>query len=239
MKKYILLLCLILNVILNVKAQSADTLIHNTEYANAVLWTRNSGEFRALNFQAYNYAKISLDNALKASKSSKPKCVIVDIDETVLDNSAYYEYMLKEKKALTWDNWKHWLLTQSADTIPGAVNFLRYAASKNIEVFYVTNREEIFNEATLKNLQKFNFPNADATHYFPMVTTHHKTSRRDVIAKTHEILLLAGDNLSDFNEVFYKRKEDVKKQVNSQQGLFGKQFIILPNSIYGGWKRNQ
>lgn len=218
------------------KAQNSDTTHRNTEYANAVFWTRSSGEYRALNFQAYNFARLSLDQALKKSKNKKPKCVIVDIDETVLDNSAYYEHALKEKKALNWPNWKNWLLTQSADTVPGAVAFLRYAASKKISVFYVTNREEVFNEVTLQNLQKYNFPNADQQHYLPMVTTYNKDARRVQIAKDYDILLLAGDNLSDFTNLFYEKRAEVKDRVNQMQAEFGHRFIMLPNAIYGSWK---
>ena len=237
MRIYIILFLATANLLSTVKAQAPDSLILNSEFANAVLWTRTSGEFRALNFQAYNFAKISLDNALKASDNTRPQCVIVDIDETILDNSAYYEYILKEKKALSWENWKHWLLTQTSDTIPGAVDFLRYAASKNVEVFYVTNREEIFTKSTLDNLRKFNFPNVDSAHYLPSVKTYDKDPRRALVAKTHEILLFAGDNLSDFSNFFYEKGEGVHDRVNSEQSLFGTKFIVLPNTIYGSWKK--
>ena len=217
--------------------QSKDSTSLNKEFVKSVLWTRNSGEYRALNFQAYNFATLSLDKALKEKKDKRPKCVIVDIDETVLDNSEYYEVAIKDKKPLNWANWKNWLLTQTADTVPGAAAFLNYAASKNVEVFYVTNREVDFDESTLINLKKFNLPNVDTAHYLPMVTTYNKDDRRAEIAKKYNILLYAGDNLSDFTSFFYKKGEDVKGKVNEQQKLFGTKFIVLPNSIYGSWVR--
>jgi 5'-nucleotidase (lipoprotein e(P4) family) len=218
-------------------AQTPDSLAANQKLATAVLWTRTSGEYRALNFQAYNFAKLSLENALKNRDITKPAAVVVDIDETVLDNSAYYEHALKEKRALTWDNWKNWLLTQSADTVPGAVGFLKYAASRNVAVFYVTNREEIFNESTLKDLKKYGFPNADPAHYFPSKGDYNKDPRREAIAATHHILLFAGDNLSDFTSLFYNKENKAKAYVDENRDLFGTKFIVLPNSLYGGWKK--
>lgn len=215
--------------------QSKDSTALNLEYVKSVLWTRKSGEYRALNFQAYNFAMLSLDKALSENTDKRPKCVIVDIDETVLDNSAYYEVAIKEKKPLNWKNWKDWLLTQSADTVPGAASFLRYAASKKVEVFYVTNREIDFNESTLINLKKYELPNVDTLHYLPMKTTYNKDERRAEIAKKYNILLFAGDNLSDFNSFFYGNRESVKERVDEQQKLFGRKFIVLPNCIYGSW----
>jgi 5'-nucleotidase (lipoprotein e(P4) family) len=235
MKKCFVLLALIISSIA-AKAQGADSVSSTKEIAVAVLWTRTSGEYKALSFQAYNFAKISMDNAMKHRKSNKPKCVIVDIDETVLDNSAYYEYMVKEKKPLVWESWKNWLLTHSADTVPGAVNFLRYAASKNVEVFYVTNREEVFTEITMIDLKKYHFPDANLAHYFPSRGIYNKDPRREEIAKTHEILLLAGDNLSDFSSIFYSKRDKVKDEVEIRKELFGIKFIVLPNSMYGNWK---
>ena len=55
----------------------------------------------------------------------------------------------------------------NADTLPGALSFLKYASSRGLEIFYVTNRTEKERNVTLKNLQKFNFPNSDNAHLFP------------------------------------------------------------------------
>ncbi|TDG34857.1 5'-nucleotidase, lipoprotein e(P4) family [Pedobacter changchengzhani] len=235
--KSLLTLLIIITSFATSNGQGKDSTFLNKEFVKSVAWTRTSGEYRALSFQAYNFATLSLDKALSEKKDKRPKCVVVDIDETVLDNSEYYEVAIKEKKPLNWENWKNWLLTQSADTVPGAATFLRYAASKNVEVFYLTNREIDFNESTLINFKKFNLPNADTAHYLPMITTYNKEGRRAEIAKNYNILLFAGDNLSDFTSFFYKNGENINEKVDEHQKLFGTKFIVLPNSIYGSWAR--
>lgn len=233
----IILLLAGLSGVLSIKAQTPDSLLANKNLVTAVFWTRTSGEYRALNYQAYNFAKLSLDNALQTNTRKKPLAVVVDIDETVLDNSAYYEHALREKKALNWENWKHWLLTKSADTVPGAVGFLNYAASRNVEVFYVTNREEIFTQSTLNDLKKYSFPNVDQAHYLPSTGNYNKDPRRENIAAKYEIVLFAGDNLSDFTSFFYNKENRAKAYVDENRELFGTKFIVLPNSIYGSWKK--
>ncbi len=65
------------------------------DYTAAVAWEQHSGEYRALSFQAYNFARFSLDERLKTAGQTKKKCVIVDIDETVLDNSPFQGHEIK------------------------------------------------------------------------------------------------------------------------------------------------
>ena len=124
-----------------------------------------------------------------------------------------------------------------ADTLPGSASFFKYAASKGITVFYVTNREENEREGTLKNLRKFNFPNADAGHLLLKQHTSGTEARRQQVMKDYEVVLLLGDNLSDFTNLFDKQPEDQRMSAaNQQQSNFGKNFIVLPNVSYGDWE---
>ncbi|WP_443944758.1 5'-nucleotidase, lipoprotein e(P4) family [Pedobacter sp. AW1-32] len=207
------------------------------DYTNAVLWQQHSGEYRALCFQAYNFAKLSLKETLWADTSKRPNCVVVDIDETVLDNSAYQGHEIK--KGLSYDaaDWTQWTNLAQADTVPGALAFLKFAASKNIETFYLSNRDGKDYEATLKNLQKFGFPYADDAHFLPMKESSNKEPRRQKLLQTHNILLFCGDNLSDFSNVFYREQKNTFEQVNQNQQLFGTKYIVLPNPMYGDWEK--
>ncbi|QIL39016.1 5'-nucleotidase, lipoprotein e(P4) family [Pedobacter sp. HDW13] len=207
------------------------------DYTNAVLWQQTSGEYRALCFQAYNFAHLSLKEAVWADTSIKPNCVIVDIDETVLDNSAFQGHEIKKGLSYAPTDWTEWTNLAQADTVPGALAFLKFAESKNIETFYVSNRDEKDYGATLKNLQKFGFPYADDTHLLVSKGTSNKEPRRQKIAETHNILMLCGDNLSDFSNVFYRENKYTNEQVNLNQQLFGVKFIVLPNPMYGDWEK--
>lgn len=233
MKKYRLLIAISILPILTF----AQALTPARDFTNAVLWQQTSGEYRALAFQAYNFAKLSLKEALWEQANGKPNCVIVDADETILDNSAFQGHEIKKGVSFDQADWTQWTAMASADTVPGALSFLKFAASKKVETFYVTNREEADYAGTLKNLQKFGFPNADAAHLLVKTTTSDKEPRRQKVLENYNVLLLCGDNLSDFSNVFYREGKDTKQQVDALQALFGKKFIVLPNPMYGDWEK--
>ncbi|MFC6103014.1 5'-nucleotidase, lipoprotein e(P4) family [Olivibacter domesticus] len=210
---------------------------HARDNTNAVLWQQRSGEYRALCFQAYNYARVSLDKQMKR-RTKKPKCIIVDIDETVLDNSPQSGKLLLMGKSFDLAEWKQWTALEGADTVPGACSFLKYAASKKVEVFYVSNRDQSELIPTMNNLNRFGFPYVDTTHMLFRDDTSNKQHRRDLIAETHHIIMLVGDNLSDFSTVFYQDDKDVKIEVDKLATLFGTVYIMLPNPMYGDWEQS-
>ena len=200
------------------------------------LYQQQAAEYRALCFQAYNIAHVRVDESLK-SPAQKPKAIVTDIDETLLDNSAYELHQTLQNKDYEAPSWYDWTSRSAADTVPGGLSFLQYAASKGIEVFYVTNREERERAGTLLNLQKFHFPNADNAHLLVKQTTSSKEARRQEVASTHEIILLLGDNLADFSYLFDRKTTDERlKNTNLTAEEFGKKFIILPNPVYGDWE---
>ncbi len=233
MKKYILVLTITLLPMLTF----AQALTPARDFTNAVLWQQTSGEYRALAFQAYNFAKLSLKESLWEQANGKPNCVIVDADETILDNSAFQGHEIKKGVSFELADWTKWTSMAAADTVPGALAFLKFAASKKVETFYITNRDEADYAGTLKNLQRFGFPNADAAHLLVKTTTSDKEPRRQRVLDTYNVLLLCGDNLSDFSNVFYREGKDTKQQVDAAQALFGKKFIVLPNPMYGDWEK--
>ncbi len=215
----------------------AQALTPARDFTNAVLWQQTSGEYRALAFQAYNFAKLSLKEALWQQANGKPNCVIVDADETVLDNSAFQGHEIKKGVSFVPEDWAKWTSLAIADTVPGALAFLKFAASKKVETFYITNRDEAEYAGTLKNLQKFGFPNADEAHLLVKTTTSDKEPRRQKVLENYNVLLLCGDNLSDFSNVFYREQKNTKEQVDAAQQLFGTKFIVLPNPMYGDWEK--
>lgn len=234
MKKLALALILIVLPLLI----SAQALTPARDFTNAVLWQQTSGEYRALAYQAYNFARLSLKEALWEHTNGKPSCIIVDADETVLDNSSFQGHEIKKGVSFEPSDWTKWTSLAAADTVPGALSFLKFAAEKNVETFYITNRDEADYDATLKNLQKFGFPNADAEHLLVKTTkSSDKEPRRQKILERYNVLLLCGDNLSDFSNVFYREGKDTKQQVDAARHLFGKRFILLPNPMYGDWEK--
>jgi 5'-nucleotidase (lipoprotein e(P4) family) len=199
------------------------------------LFMQRSGEYRALCLQAYNIARLRIDNY--SAKTNMPKAIITDIDETILDNSPYAVQQAYKGKEYEDVSWYQWTDMAAADTMPGAGTLLRYIASKNIEIFYVTNRAPKETSSTLKNLQRYGLPNADEAHFLPKVNGSSKEDRRLNIMKTHEVILLMGDNLADFSNLF-DHKDEVTRQANTDASVadFGNRFIVFPNPNYGDWE---
>ena len=159
----------------------------------AAFFQQQAAEYRALCYQAFNMARYKVD---EAKRGAKPLAIVTDVDETILDNSPYAVHQTLRGTDHTQPEWEAWTAMAKCDTLPGSYSFLKYAASKGIEIFYLTNRTEAEKEGTLKNLRLFNFPNADEKHLLLKKVTS-KEARRNEVAKTHEILLLMGDNLSE------------------------------------------
>ncbi|MBE7179478.1 MAG: 5'-nucleotidase, lipoprotein e(P4) family, partial [Mucilaginibacter polytrichastri] len=174
---------------------------------------------------------------LAQSKNAKPKCVIVDVDETVLDNSPFQAYELQQGKDFDLKDWQEWTAKAAADTVPGAPSFLKFAAQNKVETFYVTNRGESEREATLKNLKKWNFPYADNAHLLlKSNASSDKEPRRVFIGQKYDIVLLCGDNLNDFSSMFFTKDETARNsKTESAKAQFGRRFIVLPNPMYGDW----
>lgn len=218
--------------------------IQDTPYQNlgrdgkiyAAFYQQRAAEYEALCLQAYNIAKLRLDEAL-AQKPDKPLAIISDIDETFLDNSYYAVERSKMGKDYDQKTWEEWTAKGIATPLTGSQEFYQYAASKGIQVFYVTNRAEQERAGTLKNLKKYNFPLQNDTNLILRSKESSKENRRLDIAKNYNIVLLLGDNLADFSSLFDKKTEAERSAaVKSSANDFGKKFIIIPNVGYGDWE---
>ena len=222
-------------------APAAQNQADNVYQEGAIVWTQTSGESRALAYQAFNLARMMLDRDLQVNRRSRMRrAVVVDADETVLDNSRYQATLLKNRQNYSSQSWTEWVKRAEAEAIPGAVEFLRYAASRGVRVFYITNRNMVEKEATAANLKKLGFP--DVSDQTLLVRTDPKTSskeaRRQEVSAKYRIVLLMGDNLNDFAEIFQQSKTvtDRRAAVEQNKAQFGKRFIVLPNVMYGDWE---
>jgi len=217
----------------NINTLPANISINGKMFSS--LFQQQAAEYRALCFQGYNLAQWRI--ATYQPASTKPKAIITDIDETILDNSPYAVHNALAGKDYDANSWFDWTDRSAADTMPGAGNLLRFAASKGVEIFYITNREERERKSTLANLQKFGLPNADDAHFLPKQNTSSKEARRLQVMNTHEVILLMGDNLTDFSALYDKRTvAERRQQTDAFMNEFGKKFIMFPNANYGDWE---
>ena len=203
----------------------------------ALLWQQRAAEYKALCYQAYNIAKLRLDEALK-HPGSKPLAVVTDIDETILDNSPYDAMRAVNNQEYSLDTWKVWTAKAAADTVPGAPSFFKYAASKGVTVFYITNRDEDERPGTVKNLQRYSMPNTDDAHILLRQKTSSKEDRRKQVSGAYNIVLLCGDNLPDFDMLYDDKPAEINRRAAAEKlkKEFGSKYIVIPNASYGDFE---
>ena len=217
---------------------STSRSITSLDYSlNALLWQQRSGEYRALCYQAFNTARVQLDEILQQHSAAKPLALVTDIDESILDNSPEQANDLMNKTTYTEESWIDWTDKAIAKALPGAVEFFNYANSKGVNCFYISNRRPIEKETSIKNLRQAGFPQADSIHVMMKGESSDKEGRRELVSKDYTIVMLIGDNLNDFDKQFYKQNAVTRSSLaDSSKQLFGTKFIVLPNPLYGDWE---
>ena len=220
----------------NEKNNEAD----NEYKVQAQVWTQNSAEYRALCYQAFNTAKTNLDAFFFFNKKyEKPLAIITDVDETVLDNSPYDGKLILNNTTYNRESWVEWGNLEIAEAIPGSLEFLKYASEKNVEIFYISNRYSEQLESTVNNLERLGFPDAKKSNVLLRSDSRSKSERRKLISDKYEVIMLIGDNLSDFYDEFeVKLSEERTNYTDKLSNDFGTKLIILPNPNYGDWESN-
>lgn len=221
------------------------------------LWVQTSPEWRGLCEQSFATARLALDAARKhkrvtaaveqsgpdAGKYWKKKpAIILDIDETVLDNSPGQARQVAGNTDFVPKDWNQWVTEAKAKAVPGAVAFCRYARSKGVRVFFITNRDAAQEPATRRNLELWGFPlDADVDTVLtrgekPDWNSSEKSSRRQLVAAGYRILLLIGDDFGDFLPGVRTTPAQRAELAAPHQAKWGHLWILLPNPGYGSWE---
>jgi acid phosphatase len=218
------------------------------------LWVQTSGEYWALCEQAYGASQAFLENALADTSwsaaaeqvgrdvSELPPAIIVDVDETVLDNSPYQARLIETGGSYDEKTWAAWCALAEAEAVPGSLNFLQAADALGVTVFYITNRAAPNEVATRKNLKSLGFPLDDSRDTLLLNEEQpnwnsSKIARRALVAENYRILFIAGDDLNDFVTGF-KTGDPLQRKATVAQysDRFGREWILLPNPQYGSWE---
>ncbi|KGR72682.1 5'-nucleotidase, lipoprotein e(P4) family [Streptococcus phocae subsp. salmonis] len=210
--------------------------LKSKENTMSVLWYQQSEEAKALYLQGYQVARQRLDTIL-GQESEKPYSIVLDIDETVLDNSPYQAKNIKEGTSFTPDSWDVWVQKKSAKPVAGAKEFLTYANEKGVQIYYVSDRTTKQVDPTMENLEKEGLPVQGKDHFlFYEEGMKSKESRRQKVLETTNLVMLFGDNLVDFAEFSKTSRDDRKALLEELHKEFGNKFIIFPNPMYGSWE---
>jgi len=224
-----------------------------SDLLNAVLWMQRSVEYKATALETFALARMRLDQALgdpnwtAAPKEqtgvyqSLPPAIVLDADESILDNSAYQAWMTLNARTFDPKTWNAYVNTVSSLAIPGAVEFAQYAAAKGVKVFYVTNRTAAEAEPTRKNLEKLGFPmDGGVETLLPTGKQADwgsaKGTRRAFIAKTYRILINVGDNLGDFVDDYRGTEAERLTVMEQNKDRWGREWIMIANPSYGSFE---
>lgn len=220
---------------------------------DANLFMQTSAEYRACCLQAYNLATMRLKLAKEEEEQGdKKQAVVMDLDETVLDNAGFQAMQLRSGLAYDqrlWDMWeeKH---SDQIGLLPGAKEFILEAGTLGIVVVYISNRNERFRKQTKDALTRLGIPVVANDHLKLATTTSDKTQRRKEVDKAYSVVLYVGDNLRDFDEQFRcgdlgrstpadleAAIQERKDKVDAQRVAWGTRWVILPNPAYGEWTK--
>ena len=233
-------------------AARAQDAVPASDMLLATLWTQRAIEYKANALTVFALARMRLDEALadrnwtaapgeqKGDYQNLPPAVILDVDETLIDNSRYQVWMLKNNQSFSTKTWNEFCAAQISTAIPGAVEFVKYADSRGVKVFYITNRDAVTEKDTRENMQKLGFPMGGNVDTFLMQNEQQgwgsaKSSRRAVVTKDYRVLLNIGDNFGDFDDRYRSSEADRIKAYEADMPYWGKQWLMIANPTYGSF----
>ena len=195
---------------------------------NDVRWVTQSNEYSSLCTQTYRLAVQILLPKLKNAGSGD--AIVMDLDETVLDNSKYQVERFRLNLGFTQESWSEWVGRREAGLVPGAKAFIEKARMHRVKIVFLSNRMEYNLEHTRANLAKLGVLSKDDLFLLRRNKDDTKEVRREQILqgkgrmkKTGPLQVIAyfGDAMGDFPD----EKEE----------RLGEKFFILPNPMYGKW----
>lgn len=249
MKKQLAVLLLMLSFVACQTAENAVETSNNT--LNSTLWMQHAAEYEALSLQGYNAAAKMLPMALEDDSwtaameqnenfSDLPPAIILDLDETAIDNSYYEARVILDKTSFQPETWNEWVREKQADAIKGAVEFTKHAADMGIAVFYITNRDFEVESETIENLIDLGFP-VEEGHIMSNGGqpdwTSQKVERRKEVASGHRVLMIFGDDLNDFTPARNISMDERRQIVHDQAEKWSVKWFVFPNPNYGSWEK--
>ncbi|QSX74164.1 5'-nucleotidase, lipoprotein e(P4) family [Lysobacter arenosi] len=241
----------------DVAATSKPAAVAADDNLNAVLWMQASAEYQAATTTVYRAAADKLGVALaeknwdalvpdergNAATGLKP-AVIMDVDETVLDNSPYQARLVRDGKAYDEVSWDAWVAEKKAKPVPGVVEFAKAAAAKGVTILYLSNRAVHLKDATIANLKAVGMPVKDDSVFLGLGTVvdgceqngSEKNCRRQLAGQQYRVLMQFGDQLGDFVQVVANTREGRTQLLDEYGDWFGERWWMLPNPSYGSWE---
>ena len=224
---------------------------------NAVLWVQRAAEYDAVSQTVYRAAASELDTALKEANwdalvptergnaaTGLPPAVVMDVDETVLDNSPYQARLVRDGASYDETTWDLWVAEKKAKPVPGVVDFAKAAAARGVTILYISNRAVHLKDATIANLKSVGMPVKDDSVFLGLGTFvegceqdgSEKNCRRKLAGQKYRVLMQFGDQLGDFVQIVANTPTDRDALYDEYADWFGERWFMLPNPTYGSWE---
>jgi acid phosphatase len=230
--------------------------LNGHEDLDATLWVRFAAEYKAITRQTFVAATRQLSAAIASptwtaivsdgsspstQQSRRPVCVIMDVDETVLDNSAYQQELILNNRSFSGESWSRFVNSKVSPAVPGAKSFVDTCRRMGVAVFFVTNRDFSLEPATRENLISEGLlrpsdPDVILSKNERPEWTSGKSVRRNSIAASYRVLMLVGDDLNDFLFVKKSNLQQRTQLAEKHQRYWGERWFMLPNPDYGSWE---
>ncbi len=241
--------------------------LRNThENLNAALWMQTSAEYEMSTTMAYDRAEGLLEASIARAKedpqwtaaieqtgnlSAKPFAVVLDVDETVLDNHRF-QGQLTRARAGQFDKtlWADWIQHFDAPAVKGARAFAQHATERGVKLMFVTSRTSRARPRTLMDLRGelqiavdpddlWMVPDKESNSDIrPTDLDGNKALRRARIGERYRILLLVGDDLGDFVPVAGMDWKARRAEAYKYAAYWSSRWVLLPNPTYGSWEHS-
>jgi len=224
---------------------------------NAVAWSQLAIEHDQILLEVYRSAREKLATALadpawdalphderEGPVAGLAPAIILDVDETALDNSPYQARLVRSGEEYSEFTWAAWCKEVAAKPFPGAAELARFAADHGIDVYYISNRAKDLDKPTLENLRQAGFPVASDDSFLGLGTIlpgcqqvgTDKSCRRQLVGRDHRVLMQFGDQLGDFVDVVANTPEGRAQAAAPYTAWIGERWWVLPNPTYGSWE---
>lgn len=204
----------------------------------AIRWFRSSAEYRGIALEVYRDATDHLPG-LTRGLAAGTWAVILDADETVLDNSLHEQRLADRNQSFSEGEWARWVRERAATAVPGSVEFTRQVHALGGRVAIVTNRADSLCGPTRDNLRAIGV-DADVVLCQPGAESDKNPRFAKVAAGTAApgippltVVAWLGDNIQDFPHL-----TQAVRLVRGGYADFGSRYFLLPNPMYGSWERN-
>lgn len=226
-------------------------------------WVRYSAEYQAVSRQAYRAATLALPEMIadtgwsalpgQGDAADLQPAIILDVDETSLTNPVFqasFEPPFTEKKL---DDWS---IEHKATPAPGSVEFLQLAKDAGVRIIFVTNRACVANNSdpcpqrktVIDDLVEAGLPADESNVTLSGERPNwgkEKQTRRNHFAQNYRIIMLFGDDLSDFIPCVRSRPagactapataESRERLMLEYEEYWGAGWYVLPNPMHGSW----